>query len=137
MKIIICGSMSAHQKMSEVQKYLTALGHAVKMPNLDFIDQQIDNEGNSIENAQIKIENNFIKIWFESIRESDAVLAINEDKKGIKGYIGPNTFLEIGFGYALGKKVYILNNYSKELPYQDEINAMQPIILNGNLNGIK
>jgi nucleoside 2-deoxyribosyltransferase len=128
--------MSAHKKMSETKNTLTQMGHIVEMPNLDNIDKQVDKDGNSLETAQIKIENDLIRGYFKKIQESDVVLVVNEDKKKTKGYIGANSFLELGFGYVLGKKIFLLNNYTKKLSCSDEITAMEPIILNGDLDKI-
>ncbi len=63
-------------------------------------------------------------------------LAVNIDKKGIKNYIGGNTFLEMGFAHVLDKKIFLLNEIP-DISYKDEIKAMQPIILNGDLSKIK
>ncbi len=61
---------------------------------------------------------------------------INLTKKGIDNYIGGNTFLEMGFAYVLAKKIFLWQDIP-EMIYTDEIKAMQPIILNGDLNKIK
>ena len=42
----------------------------------------------------------------------------------------------MGFAHVLNKKIFILNDIP-EMIYIDEIKAMQPIILNGNLAKIK
>lgn len=137
MKIIICGSMSAHKEMSQAKQSLEQIGHIVDMPGLDNLNNELDAAGNTLESAHIKIEDNLIRLWFKKIQNADAVLAVNINKKGITGYIGANTFLELGFGYVLNKKIYVLNPYSKEIPYYDEINVLQPIILNGDLTKIE
>ena len=63
---------------------------------------------------------------------------INKDKNGIKNYIGGNSFLEMGFAYVLGKKIYVLNPLPEELPiFYQELVAMQPIVLDGDLSKIK
>jgi len=41
-------------------------------------------------------------------------------------------FLEIAFAYVLNKKIFLLNPIP-ELAYTDEIIAMQPIIINNDL----
>jgi hypothetical protein len=64
------------------------------------------------------------------------VLIVNIDKAGIENYIGGNSFLELGFAHVLSKSVYLLNPVPVML-YTDEIKAMQPIILNGDLSKIK
>jgi hypothetical protein len=41
----------------------------------------------------------------------------------------------MGFAHALGKKIYLLQGIP-EVTYKDEIMAMKPIVLNGNLENI-
>jgi len=135
-KIIICGSISAHKKMLEIKQALVYMGHSIDMPGLGNIKHELDLDGNSVESAHIKIRDDLIRGYYHKIENNDAVLVVNEDKKGITGYIGGNTFLEIGFGYVLNKKIFILNQFSREISYSDEINAMEPIVINGNLNKI-
>jgi len=57
------------------------------------------------------------------------------DKNGIGNYIGGNTLIEMAFAHVLNKKIFLLNPVP-EISYKDEIIAMQPIILNGNLEKI-
>ena len=73
---------------------------------------------------------------FRKIDESDSVLITNYEKKGIANYIGGNTFLEIGYAYGTGKKIYILNDIPESSAYKDEILAMHPVILNGYISKI-
>jgi nucleoside 2-deoxyribosyltransferase len=70
-----------------------------------------------------------------AIKDSDAVLIVNLEKKGIANYIGGNTFLEMGFALAYGKKIYILNELPTTGPL-DEITGMLPVVLKGRLETI-
>ena len=76
-----------------------------------------------------------IKEHYEFIKNSDAILVVNTEKNDVKNYIGGNALMEIGFAYVLGKKIFLLNPIP-EMGYKDEIMAMQPIILNRDLNKI-
>ena len=70
--------------------------------------------------------------FFDKLKESDALLVVNNSlKKGRENYISGSSFLEMGFAYALGKKIFLLQDIP-DLSYKDEIMAMKPIILNGN-----
>jgi hypothetical protein len=60
------------------------------------------------------------------------VLVLNMEKKGIKNYIGGNVFLEMGFAHVLNKKIYLYNDIPESL-FKDEIIAMQPTVLNGDI----
>lgn len=134
MKIVICGSMSVHKKMSEVKQILENMDHNVIMPSLENISSELDENGDTRRTAHIKIRDDLIRDYFKKIKWSDAVLIVNENKKGLDGYIGGNTFLEIGFAFVLEKEIFILSQYTNNIPYADEINAMQPKILNGDLS---
>jgi predicted RNA-binding protein with PUA domain len=92
-----------------------------------------DNE--SSESIKNKVEQDLIRKYFEKIKNCDAVLIFNMEKKSIAGYVGGNTFLEMGFAHVLNKKVFFLNSIP-EVSYKDEIIAMQPIILNGDFKKI-
>jgi nucleoside 2-deoxyribosyltransferase len=136
MKIVICGSMSAHREMLEVKKSLEEDGHSIQLPSFNNIDAEIDENGNSKETAHIKIKDDLIRGYYKKIKECDAILVVNPEKRAIPGYIGANTFLEIGFAHVLEKRLYVLNDYSRELPYVDEIDAMQPVVMNNDLSKI-
>ena len=71
----------------------------------------------------------------ELITNSDAILVLNYDKKGVKNYIGGNSLMEMGFAHVHNKKVFLLNS-APELSYTDEINAMTDMVVNGNLRNI-
>ncbi len=38
--------------------------------------------------------------FFKDLKRADIIFIANEDKKGIKGYIGSETFAELAFGLA-------------------------------------
>ncbi len=133
MKIIICGSVSsAAEEIFKARDILVAKGHEVIIP------EGMKNEDlRSIsEQTSDKIKYDLIRSYHEKIKNCDAILVINPEKKGIVGYIGGNTFLEMGFGFVLNKKLFCLYAVP-EIAYTQEILAMQPVILNGNLNLLK
>lgn len=71
----------------------------------------------------------------DKINVSDAVLIYNISLDDRENYIGANTFLEMGFAFAFGKKIYLLNDIPNQ-PNTDEIAGMLPICLKGHLVGI-
>ena len=147
-KITICGSIAFYQRMLDVKSKLEKLGHEVKLPPSKVKDQQ----GNLISVEEYyKIRKNAGKdspkwIWerkseaiknhLKKIEDSENILVTNYDNKGIMGYIGSNTLIEIGVAFYLNKGIYLINNIPK-LPSEEEIFGMNPIILNGNLSKIK
>lgn len=145
MKIIICGSIDFTPKIKEVADVLSGQGHDIDIPFTsqriingeltleDFLNEKNKNgDGAFRERALRKIKDDVIKRYYNKISESDAILVLNLEKKGISNYIGGNTFLEMGFAHVLDKTIYLYNNIP-DLLYTDEINAMQPVILNGDL----
>lgn len=92
------------------------------------------------EKEKIKIDQ---KMNQDAIREfwclmqgGDAVLVANYEKNGITGYIGGNTFLEIGFAHVLNQRIYLLNPIPEIPYYKSEIEAMRPVIINDDLEKI-
>ena len=136
MKIIICGSITAAREILDIKSKLEAAGHTVEIPHgvkhLEYWDRT---EIATSEKAEDKVKNDVIRAYYEKIKNYDAVLVVNVDKRGVKDYIGGNTFLEMGFAQILNKKLYCLNPLP-DLPYTAELEAMQPVILNGNLSQI-
>lgn len=143
MKIVICASLDFTKEIKRIADHLTKQGHQVTAPKtaLMILDGKISLEQikKEKENGQIvkrAIKLNIIKYYFKKIKQADAVLVLNFDKKGVKNYIGGNTFLEMGFAHVLGKKIFLLNEIP-DLPYKAEIKVMQPIVINGDLRKIK
>jgi predicted RNA-binding protein with PUA domain len=130
MKIAICGSMKFGKEMLEAKEELEKKGHEVIVPanTESYADGSID-----VEKKWEKIQLDVIKIYYEKIKEQDAIFVLNKDKNNIANYVGGNSLIEIAFAHVLGKKIYLLNPIP-EMNYSDEIEAMKPIILNGDLN---
>ena len=132
MKIVICGSMTASREMIEAETKLKELGHEVIVPDFTRDYAAMDTiEKIHKESARNKVEYDLIKGYFEKIKNNDAVLVANVERKGVKGYIGGNSFLEMGFAFVLNKPIYLLHEIP-DINYKDEIEAMIPIILNGD-----
>lgn len=136
MKIIICSSISAADEVLRIKSDLERRGHEVeipagiKHPELRRIDA--DNR----QKADVKIEHDLIRGYYEKIKLFDKVLVVNPRLKEIDGYIGGNAFLEMGFAHVLNKPLYCLYPLP-EMTYSSELLAMQPIILNNNLSKIE
>ena len=137
MKIAICGSMVFAREMKKARKFLEEKGHRVITPV--FVDDWADGKlaKRLRKDAKIKKDHDLIRDYYQKIKSTDAVLVLNYTRKKIKNYIGGNSFLEMGFAHVLAKKIYLLNPIPKLDLYRDEIKAMEPVILNGDLANIK
>ena len=95
-----------------------------------FKEKEINGDG-----AFRKIKEDLIKRYYDKIKTCDAILVLNIDKNSIKNYIGGNVFLEMGFAHVLNKPIYLYNDLP-DMNYSDELKAMRPIIINGDLKKI-
>lgn len=139
MKIVICGSLVFIKEMRDARDRLLELGHEVRLPP----DTVPDGKGGEIavEERYALSKNSGVddtEVWdmremamrnhFDKVEWCDAVLVVNEEKKGIVGYIGVNTLLEVGVGFYLNKPIYLVHQIP-EISYQEEILGMKPIVV--------
>ena len=113
MKITICGSMVFYKEMEDLKKELEMQGHEVVVP---LLSEELPPElggGRKLslgkyleENGGIDNFQNHEKIWdykgaairdhFDKIDWCDAIVVVNLEKRGVPGYIGGNTLMEMG-----------------------------------------
>jgi len=126
--------MQFHKEMATVRDQLLARGFTVFVPGeLDDIHKNESYMESDEERVTVKIEYDFIREHFKKIEAADAILILNYEKKGIAGYIGGNTFLEMGYAFGLGKVVYLLHPVP-DMDYKTEMHAIQPTVINGDLS---
>jgi len=141
MKIVICGSSTFREKMLEYRDRLREIGHEpIVHPDYEAFcrgeKQEILKQVAAGEHHKVKREQGYIKWHYQAIVDSEAILVINFDKRGIKNYIGGNTLMEIGFAHVNDKKIFLLNPIPEELSYVDEIKAMVDTVLDDDLKKI-
>jgi len=151
MKITICGSIGFYKEMESTRDELVKYGHEVKIPKLALEVPQEFGGGKKVYFGQYIEQNGGIDafpaghdIWnmkegaindhYEKIDWCDGILVVNHEKRGVTGYVGGNTLIEIGVAFYLKKKIYIFNPVSSELSYKQEILGMKPVIINGDLS---
>lgn len=147
MNVTICGSIAFYDEMLDTKKKLEQLGHQIKLPPFEVKDDK----GNMISvkeyysRRKSETDNTSwvwdrkeeaIRMHFQKIEWSDAILILNHDKNNISNYVGANTLLEMGIAFHLNKKIFLLNDIP-EISYKEEILGMKPIIINDNLTEIK
>jgi len=137
MKIGIIESMQFTEKMIEVRDQLRKLGHEAFLTDLH--DAFIGKSDEEKEKIKIDQKNNLdaIKEFWRAMQGADAVLVLNFDKHGIKNYVGGNTLMEIGFAHVLNQKIFLWNPIPEIPYYKSEIEAVKPVIINGDLSLIK
>ncbi len=153
MKITLCGSIAFYSEMEQIKIALENKGHEVFIPLLSNEAPSDMGGGKKVYFGQYIEDNGGIdafppdhQIWnlkgkaildhFKKIEWCDAILVCNYEKKGVGGYVGGNTLIEIGVAFFLNKSIYILNPISSSLSYKQEIYGMKPVFIGGNINQI-
>lgn len=147
MKITLCGSIAFYDTMLAVKEECVRRGHEVQLPPVEVRD----GDGHMISVVEYyairhRAERGDAWVWDrkeEAIREhfrkiswADAVIVVNEEKNGVKGYIGANTLIEMGLALYLRKPIYLWNDIP-DMSCTEEILGMKPMVLNGALERIR
>lgn len=137
MRIGVVGSMQYTEKMMDLKERLKKLGHSAYMTVLaePFVGRT-DEEKEVIKLHQ-KNDMDAIREFWNLMQGGDAILVANYDKRGIENYIGGNTLMEIGFAHVLKQRIFLLNPIPDIQFYKTEIEAVKPLIINGDLTLIK
>lgn len=142
MRIYTLGSNSFMNKMVEVTDKLITLGvdSFIAEHYRELVAGKREDEMDMWrrgERAEMKRRLNTYKLHYKNILDSDAILLVNDEKRGIKNYIGGNVLIEMGQAFVNDKKIFFLNGMPEGLSYMDEIIAMDPICLHGDLTLLK
>ena len=140
MKILIKCSKRFYNKIPRIQNILEKKNIQVFLPNC-YDDPKTEEKMWKLgEEEHQKFKAKMYKQSEETIKNMDAVLVLNFDKntngKIEKNYIGGATFLEIYDAFRLNKKIYLYNEISEGMLF-DEIQGFAPTIINGDLSKVK
>jgi len=136
MRIGIISSMHHTKKMLEARDALIAMGHDAFITK--FYEAFLGKSDEEKERVKIHQKNTMdaIREFWNAMQGGDAVLVLNLDKRGIKNYIGGSTLMEIGFAHVLNQKIFLYNPIPDIPYYKSEIEAVAPVIINGDLSKI-
>ena len=133
MKIMLINSAKFEDREQEFVDKLSIEGHAVLYTS-GYDEPKPDDE------TWLDYGSRMMKKSIKTIQDVDAVLCLNFDKGRQKNYIGGATFIEMGYAFEHGKKIFILNNIPEDgksgPKIKFEIEMFKPIILNGDLSKI-
>lgn len=122
-------------EMREAEEKLREFCHEVLMPiQAKGVDYWSEDNTNRVE---AKKTHGLIGKHMDKIERSDAILVINITKKDVENYIGANTFLEVGFAHYRKKKIFFLNPTPVQAYIIDEIETIEPIVINGDYSKIQ
>lgn len=127
--VAICGSMSHKQQWLGVVEALRAQGLSVATPDLSEAT-----DWSSLSDQEIIQKKGWlIRRHFANIATAKSVLICNYDKGDVANYLGSNSFLEMGAAFIYDKPVFLLNGIPDQ-PNREEILALMPVVLDGDLD---
>jgi nucleoside 2-deoxyribosyltransferase len=141
--VVLCSSANFYKHLVDVAEQLEKLDFDVILPETAAKMKRLNNYDINVSRTWLNNPSKFsektrlMKAHFDAIKRADTVLVINDEKRGIKGYIGANVLIEMGLAFYKSKPIYILNNYDNSMPYDEEVKAMRAIIIEEDLSKIK
>lgn len=136
-KIFIACSKWCYEYVPAIKQRLEQIGYQVILPNCfdgPFIEERI--KVDMTKEEHVEFCRNAFSESMEKAKISDAILVVNMDKEKngqiYPNYIGGATFLEMYDSYLLEHPIFLYNDIPNNMLY-DEIEGMNPIILNRNL----
>lgn len=126
-RLVLCGSMAFAAEMADISRFLTSHGIPNAMP--EVLDPSAEMAGPEDKDYKRKVS----RIHMDKIKDpsTTAVLVANFDKRGVAGYIGPNTFAEIAVAFSEERQIYLL--YGLPDLYREELSAWGAVDLEGEL----
>ncbi|HDK41880.1 MAG TPA: hypothetical protein ENG87_00760 [Candidatus Pacearchaeota archaeon] len=115
--------MSLLKEYEKLKKELEKKGHKVILPR----PNEVFNKGEATKTKAMREFN-------KNLEKSDAILVANYDKNNEVCYIGVNSIMGIGMAFNRNKKIFILNSIPEKC--RDELEAVNCIVLDGDLNNI-
>ncbi len=136
--IFLCSSMSFYKDLVEIEKRLITKGWTVNIPvSAQRMKKTNDFEVSHFKNVfSPKQKAKFIQKNFQKISEGDAILVINNEKNGMKGYIGANVLMEIGLAFYCKEKIFLWNPIPEGASYTEELLSFAVKIIGRDLSKI-
>ena len=127
MIITICGSATFAEEMGKAADVLRDKGLEVFTPD-PLVTEEWYQENYTREKL-LEMKPVWTKEHFARIKKSNAILILNHEKRGIQGYFGSNTLMELSVAFFLDKKIFLLNPITEDHPHFEEVIAMKITIL--------
>ena len=129
-RIVICGSISHYPSLVECGFRVAALGFLAVLPPSD--DEFLARAGMTPNDLKKSLS---LKHFDEITNsETSAILVVNNPKRGLENYIGPNAFAEVAVAVSARKAVFLLHEIFE--PYEEELIAWGAVPLGGQIDGL-
>ncbi len=141
--ITMCSSANFYEHTNQVAQELIKMGYKIKIP---VTIKKMKTAGNfkaedyrtwHKDPSTYKRKTYLMRNHFNKIASSDAIFVVNDEKRGIRGYIGANVLMEMGLAFHLRKPIFVLNTVDKNMPVYEEVKAMNCIVVNQDLMKVK
>ncbi len=140
--VVLCGSLDFTEQMSDAASELREMGFSVVLPETArlVLDGSVSLSAVLAEKASGRIvrrtiRQDTLRAYYSTIADADAVLVLNYPKGPIENYVGGHVLVEMAFAHVLRKRLFLLNPLP-DLPYRDVIEAMQAVILYGDVGAV-
>jgi len=140
--ITICSSVAFYRQAIDIQDQLSKLGVDVIVPATatrmkESGDFEVDHYKTWFADANdYHKKAQLMRTHFAEVEKGDAILVINNEKRGVQNYIGGNVLMEMSLAFWLNKPIFILNEIPEESAFEEEIKGMEPIVLHGDVTAL-
>lgn len=133
MKIFVICSKHFYGQVSPIKEELERMGHIIQLPNSFDAPMKEEEMKQVSPQAHIEWKKAMLRMHIPNIQKNDAVLVLNFEKHGQQNYIGGATFLEISKAFDLDRRIFMYNPIPDSI-FRDELIAMEPLVINGDLS---
>ncbi len=141
--IVLCPSAAFYEHVNQLADEINSMGFKAIVPlNAKQMKEKGDYNVEAVKTwykdpTDFSKKTEFMRQHFDEVAKGDIVFVVNDEKRGVPGYIGSNVLLEMGLGFYYKKPIYVLNPISTEASNYEEVVGMGSIIINGDLTKIK
>ncbi len=140
-KILICSKIENYTESKKVMLLLQDYGYDCNLPffeEYNLLESSKSRYSDAKNTSLLKLRKDSFDIEYNFIQSSDSILILNYDWNNILGYIGYNMYMDIGFAYILGKKIFVLNDLSSnQQNIKRDFTRLGVIYLKGELERIR
>lgn len=127
-KILLHASLDFVDNMIIEKNHIESIAELkVILPELTRYQHIRDEQGD--DETFTKIKNRLTKDNMNNVEKCDCLFILNYSHRGIKNYIGGNSFLEMIVAFYLKKPIYLLNEIPETMTYSEEIKSLYPKVV--------
>jgi hypothetical protein len=140
--ITICSSANFYKQVVDIRERLEKLGFKVLIPKMAEKMREtgiydVSHYKTWHDDKDYSKKTPLIRGHFDEVAKADAILVMNYEKHGVDNYIGGNVLMEMALAFYLNLPIFILNEIPSESSFLEEIHALAPIVLHGELKDLK